>query len=503
MRKTLSIILLLGLALLSSSFVSTNVPLDHFSYDAIDKLIGQGLIDSAMTGTKPFSRLEMARIIAEATEKYQQLDEKNEIILAIFDRLIKEFKADLITIGALDGDSAESLIKPIEDPYIKYVFTDEKTGLENQRGDVFDKHSNYRLGFASRMKFFDTAAFYFHPEYIDSSSDPDRDIELIEGYGKLTFGKLEVEVGKDSLWWGPGYHGSILMSNNSEPLKILKISNPRPIQLPWIFRGLGPFKATWFLTELEKDRTIPEAKLMGLRLNFKPHPALEMGLSRTIMFGGSGRPNIGLKDYWDVFWARQENKPGSRLDNNQLAGFDASVLIPLDGKIPAKSIKLYADLAGEDEAGGLPSNWGKLFGTQLNDIFRTGRTDLCVEYAHNRIPGKPNVFYNHHLYQSGYTYKGRIIGHHMGTDASDLFIRLTHYLTKDLVLGLEFDREVRNLSSSPHETTDKFGFDLTFFGFDNLELRTGYRYEHSKNSSFVRGSTKDNHIFHLQLIRDF
>jgi len=502
MRKIVDIIFVLALAFPCAASVSTNVPLDHWSYDAIDKIVGRNLTDGAMMTTRPFSRLEMARLIAEAMEKAHRLNEKNEIILAVLDRLIKEFKPELITIGALDGDIFESFVKPLEDPYFKYLFADRKPDLENLRGDVFDEHSNYRFGFASRMKFFDTAAFYFHPEYVDSSSNLDGDIELIEGYGKFQLGSLEVEVGKDSLWWGPGYHGSMLMSNNTEPFKMLKISNPNPTLLPWIFRGLGPFKAVWFLTELEKDRTIPEAKLTGLRFNFKPYPTLEFGLSRAIMFDGQARADLGLRDYWDIFWATQENRPG-KLNNNQLAGVDASILIPFDSTMPAKSIRLYTDLAAEDEADGLPSNWGKLFGMQLNDILQTGRTDFLIEYAHNRIPGKPNVFYAHSLYQSGYTYKGRIIGHHMGTDARDLFLRLTHYLTEDLIFGLEFDREVINLSSTPHQTTDALAFDLTSFGSNNWQWTVGYRYEHSKNSRFVSGETDDNHIFYLQVAYDF
>jgi hypothetical protein len=58
----------------ANGFVSVNVPLDHWSYNDIDKLIGQGLIDSSMMNTRPVSRLEMARLIAEADEKFQQLD---------------------------------------------------------------------------------------------------------------------------------------------------------------------------------------------------------------------------------------------------------------------------------------------------------------------------------------------------------------------------------------------------------------------------------------------
>ena len=51
--------------------VSVNVPLGNWSYDAIGKLKALGFIHSDMRGTRPWTRLEMARLIAEAQEKLQ------------------------------------------------------------------------------------------------------------------------------------------------------------------------------------------------------------------------------------------------------------------------------------------------------------------------------------------------------------------------------------------------------------------------------------------------
>ena len=48
MRRILLIILLSASIPLCCGFVSTNVPLDHWSYDAIDRLIGHELIKSSM-----------------------------------------------------------------------------------------------------------------------------------------------------------------------------------------------------------------------------------------------------------------------------------------------------------------------------------------------------------------------------------------------------------------------------------------------------------------------
>jgi hypothetical protein len=234
-----------------------------------------------------------------------------------------------------------------------------------------------------------------------------------------------------------------------------------------------------------------------MRVNFKPHPAVELGLSRAIIFGGGGRPGIGFGDYLNILFSTKGNREG-KFDTDELAGFDASLLLPVDWLMPAKSVKLYFDGIGEDEAGGLPSNWGKLFGVKLYDIFRTGKTDLAVEYANNHVPGKPNVFYNHSVYQAGYTYNGRIIGHYMGTDSEDLFVRLTHYLSSDLILGLQYDRQKSNLSFSPKPTLDRMGFDVTLFGPGEWEIQAGYRYENANGGSFI-----DNNIVFLQLTHNF
>jgi len=138
MRKYLSVFLAI-LALPCLAFVSTNVPLDHWSYDAVDKLIGQGLIDGSMMTTRPVSRFEMARHIAEADEKFQRLNSSNEIIAGIIERLKKEFEPELATIGAVDGKPILDFAKPIEDPYVKYMYARSTPDIENVRGDT---HSN-------------------------------------------------------------------------------------------------------------------------------------------------------------------------------------------------------------------------------------------------------------------------------------------------------------------------------------------------------------------------
>ena len=144
----------------------------------------------------------------------------------------------------------------------------------------------------------------------------------------------------------------------------------------------------------------------------------------------------------------------------------------------------------------MPAKWGGLWGVQLNDLFKTGRTDLRIEYADNHVSGSPNVFYNHSLYTSGYTYEGRVMGHHMGTDSRDVFVQLSHYLTDDMIVDIAFDRQTHRLSADTQRERDILECDLTVFPCLNWRIRTGYRFEDAAEGQ------DDNHVFHFQLIRE-
>jgi hypothetical protein len=490
MRRPILPLLMALICAVATASVSTNVPLYHWSYAAVDKLIGEGLVDSAMVGTRPFSRIEMARLISEADAAVERQGEKNQVILAVLDRLEKEFRLELNQVESVRTGSSEDYVKPLEDPYVRFVHGDDHFDLENQSGDRFDKGSNTRLGFDSRMNAFDTIAFYVHPEYRNPSLDSQW--EAVEAYGKTSLGKLEIEVGKDSMWWGPGYHGSMLMSNNALPFTMLKVSNPEPIHLPWWFERLGPFKAVYFLTELEENRDHPHTRLTGVRLSVKPHPDLELGGSRTMMFGGGGLPGIDTSDYLRIFLPTHIQGR-----ENELASLDASYRLRLPDWIPARSARFYVDYAGEDAAGF--HQYRPLLGLQLSDLLRMGRTDLRIEYNNNHVGRYPNVFYNHGLYTSGYTYKGRVIGHFMGTDSEDILVRATHYLSPDLILGADVERLQHNLSGVLRPATYRYGADLSWFAPYNWQFRAAYRYE----ETHVGAASDSNHIVDLSLVYDF
>ncbi|MFC1760951.1 capsule assembly Wzi family protein [Planctomycetota bacterium] len=473
------------------SEVSTNVPLDHWAYEILDRLAGQNLTVSSMPSTRPYSRSEMARLIVEAADSAAQTANLPPITRNWIQRLEEEFIYEVDRLRTPNLGFANSHVKPVEDPYLRYVYGKYPFDKENESGDMFQPHDNWRLGFTTRGVLGKHFAYSLRPECRDSAG-MDSEATLREGYGKFGLGGLDVEFGKDTLWWGPGRHGAMLISNNAEPYTMLKISNDQPILLPWIFRYLGPFKAVYFVTELEKERYQPQAQFSGLRLNMKPHPLVDFGLSRTIMFGGDNF-DIGLWDYLQIFWPK--NVQGNE---NQMSSIDLSIRVPMPKAVPMSSLTVYGIFSGEDSAGF--SKYVPSLGLQLNDLLRAGRTDLRFEYAYTHINGFPNTFYQHTIFQSGHTYEGRVMGHHIGTDARDTFVRLTHDFTSDLRLGVDWDQEIGNVYSSPQPRRTQYGIDIKWFAQKRWQLQARYQYEDIKNDT---SRPHYNHIADIVLVYDF
>ncbi|MDA8423690.1 MAG: hypothetical protein M0Z89_10190, partial [Nitrospiraceae bacterium] len=273
----------------SSTFVDIE---DTQIYNILSRLEAEGVVNDGLLSTKPLSRKEVVRLTREAEVNAEG---QSEFIKSLVQDLKQRVKPEEFEAGSL---------KPLDAVYAKYIYTNadvlslaypgavrekEQALNYNNDGDLYGRGSNYRTGFISRLDDLGPFSFYLNPEF--SSSDGSERGVLKKGYGVLGFSWIDIIAGKDSQWWGPGYNGAILQSNNAEPLTMIKFTGPEPLQLPWIFKFLGPFQYSLFVAKLEKDRAdFPEPYLDGLRFDFKPSPYIELGLERIVLLGGQGRP---------------------------------------------------------------------------------------------------------------------------------------------------------------------------------------------------------------------
>jgi hypothetical protein len=253
--------------------------------------------------------------------------------------------------------------------------------------------------------------------------DPDDDQEFrADGtYVAASLGNWMVSAGYLDRWWGPGWQGSLILSNNARPM--LSIAADRneatPFDLP-VLRWLGPWRLSTFMQQFEHDRDYAYALLFGLRGEIRPHPTLQLAASRTAQWCGEDRP-CGLDTFWDLLAGNDNDQALDEQPGNQLAGFDARWSWP-GGRVP---LALYAQAIGEDEAGFMPSKYLGLFGAEAWGDLGNGSWRAHVEYADTACdfladPPEFGCAYTNSIYYTGYRYLDRAVGHTIDADGESI-----------------------------------------------------------------------------------
>ncbi|MEJ2652866.1 MAG: capsule assembly Wzi family protein [Gammaproteobacteria bacterium] len=322
--------------------------------------------------------------------------------------------------------------------------------------------------------------------------DDHRPLRLDGSYLAAVWGNWSIAAGVQPRWWGPGWDGSLIMSTNARPIPSLTVRRhlSDPFESKWL-HWLGPWQFLFSLGQLEGDRYVPHAMLLGMRLTFRPTQSFELGMTRTAQWGGEGRPE-DLTTFKDILLGRDNvgsngitkaNEPG-----NQLAGFDFRWQSPLF-KAP---YAIYAQAIGEDEAGGWPSRYTGLFGVETWGAWgnKGASWRLHAEYADTATGGfyssHPlyNYAYHHHIYQSGYTYYGRIIGHSLGGDGriATLGLLVDTAANKTWELLLRRIEPERDVATSPviHSVELSHGFT---WGDQTINLRLAELRSHTPGAT--------------------
>ncbi len=224
--------------------------------------------------------------------------------------------------------------------------------------------------------------------------------------------------------WGPGWTAGLLLDGGAAPLPSFgwRADGARADSawLSWI----GPWSAEVFAGRLEGHESPARPWLIGMRLAIAPVPGLELGAARVLQWGGRGRQE-NARTLLDGLIGR-DNVPGAAEPGNQLGGFDLRWTAPWPSGRAARTdglrtVSVYAQAVGEDEAGLMPSTWFGLGGIDATLSAGGALWRPFLELADTlagRMTGdpRPAVAYHHHVYRQGYTHAGRLLGHPAGGD---------------------------------------------------------------------------------------
>lgn len=239
----------------------------------------------------------------------------------------------------------------------------------------------------------------------------------------VAIGNTTLAAGALDRWWGPGWDSSLVLSNNARPIPAITLDRrfTNAAEIKWL-RWLGPWDFNLMFGQLEKERAVPNTRFFGARFNFRPLPSLEIGLSRTAQWCGDGRP-CDFDTFVDLLVGKDnrgddnvtfENEPG-----NQTAGVD----FRWSTSVLRQPVAFYGQFIGEDEAGGFPSRYIGQVGMEgtafLMDAwsfrwYAEAALTTCDFWKSEKIL---DCAYNHRVYESGYRYRGRPIGHSVDNDA--------------------------------------------------------------------------------------
>jgi hypothetical protein len=466
---------------------SPYVPLDSWVYPAMERLIALGYIRSADLGMRPWTRMECARLLREAGNELQNRNTDDGEAHKISAALKVEFSDEW---ARLDG-AANTGVR-IDSVYTRFMGisgTPLDDGLHFGQTIINDYGRPYGEGFNNVTGLTSYAvagplSFYLQAEYehaaplqgfspqtaqtiqavdglpVAPSSAPTETVnklDLLQGYVGVQLNNWQFSFGKQELWWGPDESGAMLFSDNAAPILMLQINRVKPFRLPSVFGLLGDIRFNYIVGRLTDyhwlfstntgftgswEQTLSDPPfIVGQKFTFKPTTNLELGVSATALFGGTGVPATPHKLFQAMF-SSGNGLPGTPGDaGDRRGGFDFTYRVP--GL--RDWLTVYLDAFTDDESNPWLA-WNKAAltsGLFLPKIPKLPKLSLRAEGLYTDPPSKipttmHGFFYINSRFKSGYTNGGNLIGSWIGRQGQGAMAWATYSFSPRTKLQFDF-----------------------------------------------------------------
>lgn len=476
----------------SSSTISPRDPI----YRAIDHFIAEGLIDTVIVGERPYSRREIRRLINEAVRNRSRLErgfadssagtaqraalaERLQYTNALLDEVRFAYANDSAplngarrqpstpSVARIDRLGAEgtllaspwrripnggigginAIINPLAEDRQGRDYADGATGAADVEGHAdFGRYLALNVAGETRMLASHGTGTLRGRANVLSLSTVLRNVRF--------------DVGRDYVQWGPTPRGGLSVSANSPPLDMLRIESDAPFVLPWIFRLVGPVRASLFIADLGVHREYPHSKLVGWKVSALPSRRVEIGVTVIDETGGEGAPPASfvdrVTDVVPIIDALFRNKSDFQF-SNKLAGGDIRLRIP-----EARGLELYGETLFDDfdlrrVTSSIWEDNGMIAGFTLPRLTMNGAVRLDGELHHTGLR-----YYQHSQFITGVTLHSRLIGDELGPrgDAAYFTLSLVPSLIREIGVNVAFERrsndQYRVVSDAPNDAKFRF-----------------------------------------------
>lgn len=457
---------------------SPYIPLDSWIYPAALRLHDLGYLPTFYVGMLPYTRASLAHALMLSRSDVQQ-DEiafgKEDEAVEILHRLAHELAPELEGQDARQAVAENSYVRlrAIGGLALNDSFHVGQTFV-NDYGRTYQSGINTILGgsgYATRGRF----NVYARGEYQHAPAAQGYNQALVNyltsddvltpGYhtiipqGTLAetnqFRLLNASVsvhalghqvgfGRTDRWLGPARGGSLSWSNNAEPVYAFFIDRVEPLYVPVLSRLTGPFRYEFFVGTL-KGHDTPNSPWVHLqKVSFQPHPDLEFGFARTVIWGGKGHVPITVGSFLRSFVSTtgvptdikfSRNDPGARFST-----FDFNYRVPWRDHL----FTVYTDSFVHDNVFPVSNPGRAAFrpGLLINRLPHLRRVDLRAEGVYTDLPDINSVNGNFLFYEgvqrNGYTNRLFVLGDPIGREAKGGNAWLTWHRKPEEEFQLEY-----------------------------------------------------------------
>ncbi len=465
----------------TSHMGSPYVPLDSWIYPALERLAALGYVKTASLGIRPWTRLECARLLSEASDLAPDVEaapEVQELSTSLSEEFANEF-------GLMSGEGnvhthLESVYqrslgisgRPLTDGY-HFGQT-----VLNDFGRPFQEGFNTIAG-TSGWTAAGPFVIYVRGEYQYAPSGPAPSAAVLnfvstqdylppnapltpiatmsrfralDAYVGMNFANWQMSFGKQSLWWGPSEGGTMAFTDNAEPINMLRANRVSPFHLPWIFGYLGAIRLDFFLGRLSGQEFInngalgtvaqgtygrslnPQPFLSGGRISFRFTPNFEFSMSKTTIYGGPGNPLTPKTFLQSTFGVHVRGEALG--DGRSVADFTYRIPKLRDW------LSVYGEGFTEDEVSPPNYPWKSVWqgGLYLAKMPKVPKLDLRLEGGMTSpvdFSTCNGCFYHNYQYVNGYTNNGQLMGTWIGRAAQGEAIRSNYWFGATRRIGIE------------------------------------------------------------------
>jgi len=496
---------------------SPYVPLDSWIYPAMERLAALGYVKTASLGIRPWTRLECARLLGEATD----LGDDGEMPEA--QDLMQSLSQEFANESGLEGGE-RNMVAQVESVYQRSLGISGKPLTDgyhfgqtvlNDYGRPFQQGFNTVAGTSSWAAMgpfvvYARGEYQYAPSGLAPSpavlnfiSDVDylpanapsipvattSQFHLLDAYVGMNIANWQMSFGRQSLWWGPSAGGTLAFTDNAEPINMFRLNRVSPFRLPWILGFLGDIRFDSFIGRLSGQEFInnsnsccvgtlaqgqygqnlnPQPFLSGGRISFRFSENFEFSMSKTTIYGGPGNP-LTLKTF-------MQSNLGLHVNGEPLG--DGRSVADFSYRIPKLRnwLTLYGEGFSEDEISPLNTPWKSVWqgGLYLAKLPNFHKVDLRLEGGFTNpvdFASCNGCFYHNYQYLNGYTNNGQLMGSWIGRAAQGESIQSTYWLSSTKKIGIELKHR-----KVDHEFLPQGGTQNDVAVNSDFLLKSGFRF---------------------------